>query len=109
MEVLGRVFILRTVATAYVPAAKTDSKMNPAVAGLQAFFTAVRVWRLVQSTCATCRHSTSIVFHRLLFLDRRENFRLFGRLDGKIYFNRSRPASIVRESARRAGRRRFDA
>lgn len=43
MKVLGRVFVLGTVAAANVAAVQTHAQMNPSVAGFQALFTALGV------------------------------------------------------------------
>jgi hypothetical protein len=41
MEVLGRVLVRTRIATAYVPADQTFPELNPPVAALQAFLTAL--------------------------------------------------------------------
>src|ERR1051326_6546392 len=43
MKVLGRVFVLRRVATSHVAAGHTQAKMNPGVADLHAVFTEVLI------------------------------------------------------------------
>jgi hypothetical protein len=55
--VLARVFILRRIAAAYMPAGQTHSQMNPVIADLQTLFAAIRsrrdIARLI-NMCACC-------------------------------------------------------
>ena len=108
MKVLGRVLILRTIATTHVPASQADAKMNPRIARLQTFLAAIRVRRLMQIDLRRMLTFTAHWIPLPLLPQWPQEFPILSaaRWEGPLRKQYPR-ASIGRECARHAGTQQF--